>query len=107
MRDQDDGDLVCQILQGDRNAFGTLFERHVDLVYGTVFRIIRNTADAEDVTQITFRKAFMRLKTWKNESSFSTWIVQIAINSSIDNLNKMRRRQRNERNETDLRIRLK
>ncbi|HET6929307.1 MAG TPA: sigma-70 family RNA polymerase sigma factor [Candidatus Acidoferrum sp.] len=59
-----------------------LVRPHQRTVYGTVFSLLANKEDAEDVTQDAFVKALARLHQFRRESSFGTWLIQIAINET-------------------------
>jgi len=77
----DDSSLVLRAARGDHSAFETLLRRH----RGTVLRVARRLttdADAEDVTQQTFLKAFANLSSFRFRSTFRTWLVSIALNEA-------------------------
>ena len=77
VRDRDgDEVLVAKTLQGDFDAFGGLVERHRDIVYRVASRIVGRD-DADDVCQDAFLRAFARLETFRGESNFRTWLLQI------------------------------
>lgn len=82
--------LVAAARQGDEVAFGELVEGYKRRIYLRAYRIMGNSEDAEDVSQLAFLKAFLHLNEFKGESSFSTWITRIAINEAF----MMRRRDR-------------
>ena len=74
--------LIDQIRSGQRDLFIDLVRPHQRTVYGTVFSLLANKEDAEDVTQDAFVKALARLHQFRRESSFGTWLIQIAINET-------------------------
>src|SRR6266481_6642777 len=74
--------LIGQILSGHRELFMDLIRPHQRTVYATVFSLLAHKEDAEDVAQDTFVKALARLHQFRQESSFGTWLVQIAINEA-------------------------
>jgi RNA polymerase sigma-70 factor (ECF subfamily) len=78
-----DGDLVRQILTGNSNAFRFLVAKHQRLVLHIVGRIVQRQVDAEDICQEVFTKVFSKLKHFRGDSKLSTWIAQIAYNTSI------------------------
>ena len=84
--------LIVAAMAGDDLAYGELFRRHSRKVFRTVFRIVRNSEDAEDVVQDSFFRAFMRLASFKRTCAFSTWVTRIGINSAL----LLLRRHRNE-----------
>lgn len=87
--------LACQrtsasSLQGD---YRRLYERFKDRVYNVCYRITGNPSDALDASQETFGIVFRRMREFRFESRFSSWIYRIAVNASID----VRRRTRSRR----------
>jgi RNA polymerase sigma-70 factor (ECF subfamily) len=74
--------LIDRICSGQRELFMDLVRPHQRTVYGTVFSLLANKEDAEDVTQDAFLKALSRLHQFRRESSFGTWLIQIAINET-------------------------
>lgn len=85
-----DQDLVQEVRNGKRQAFTELMRRHQQKIYWTVRRIVVDHAEADDVTQETFVKAFLSLGDFRGDSSFYTWLYRIAVNMS---LNAVRKRQ--------------
>jgi RNA polymerase sigma-70 factor, ECF subfamily len=77
------------------DAFRELVERHGRMVFRVAYRITGNEADAEDVVQEAFLKAYRAFDLFDARASFSTWIFRIAVNCAIDLLR--RRRSRPER----------
>jgi len=63
--------------------FNSLVDEHGSMVFNLAFRITGNRQDAEDVVQETFLQAFKGLEGFRGESSLSTWIYRIAVNSSL------------------------
>ena len=63
------------------------------MVYNTALGIVQNEEDAEDVTQEVFLKVYEGLKSFRNESSLSTWIYRITITTSLD-FEKQKKRQK-------------
>jgi len=91
-------ELICQVQNGNSNAFRYLVSRYQNLVVHITGRIIRNQEDLEDVCQEVFIKVFRHINRFKGESKLSTWIASIAYNTSLDYLKKYRK---NELNFTD------
>ena len=83
-----ESEIVSLILQGDRNKFRILVERHQPMVFRTCMGFLHNKDDADDLTQDIFIQAYQSLQGFKGTASFSTWIYRIAVNAS---LNKMRK----------------
>jgi RNA polymerase sigma-70 factor (ECF subfamily) len=84
--------LVRATLEGDADAFRTLVERHQTRLFAVARHYTRHGAEVEDIVQETFLKAFAKLSTFQLQSSFSTWIHRIAVNTALDLL---KRRGRN------------
>ena len=75
-----EGALIERILAGHKELFVDLIRPHQRTVYATVFALLANKQDAEDVAQDALVKALGRLHQFRKESSFGTWLIQIAIN---------------------------
>ena len=84
MSKPNDRELVQQALQGDANAFGLLVRRHQKRVYRLAFHMLRNGAEAEDVTQETFVRAYQALPRFDGRSEPFTWLYRIAVNLSLN-----------------------
>ena len=82
--------LVSRAKSGDTNAFVELSIRHSPKVLRTIYRITRNSHDAEDVLQDSLLKAFSHLQDFQERSSFYSWLTRIAINSALMMLRKKR-----------------
>jgi RNA polymerase sigma-70 factor (ECF subfamily) len=87
-----DEELIARILGGDQDAYTVLVERHSDLVYAIVSRIVLNTADADDVAQEVFVRAYHALPRFRGDSKFSSWLYRIAVNRSLTHLKRSKRR---------------
>ena len=86
---QTDGTLLeCFITQRDEAAFEALVRRHGPMVLGVCRRVLRNEADAEDVAQEAFLKAYCHLASFRGEAKFSTWLVGIALNEARGRLRR-------------------
>ena len=68
-----------------------LYDQHVDRVYRLAFRLAGEDDLARDFTQETFIRAFQRLKDFRSDSSFGTWIHTIAMSVSLNGLRKVKR----------------
>ncbi|AYZ73163.1 RNA polymerase sigma factor [Fusobacterium necrophorum] len=68
--------------------FDEIFEQYFDKVYYKVLGIVKNSDDAEDISQEVFISVYKNLKKFKGESSIYTWIYRIAINKTYDFLKK-------------------
>jgi RNA polymerase sigma-70 factor (ECF subfamily) len=84
-------DLVLKQAQaGDEKAFSALYEHHRTRVYRICLRMVKNEALAEDMTQETFLQVFRKLRTFRQESAFTTWLYRVAANTVFMYLRKKR-----------------
>jgi RNA polymerase sigma-70 factor, ECF subfamily len=80
--------LIQRVCAGEKHLYYELISPYERSVYVAAHSILQNEADAEEVAQEAFLKAFAYLKTFRMESKFSTWLIQIAINEA-----RMKRRK--------------
>jgi RNA polymerase sigma-70 factor, ECF subfamily len=78
-----DQPLVRAALAGDLRAFERLVERHRDVVFRVIARLLDDDAEAEDLTQDTFLRAFHRLERYRGEAPFRSWLLRIAHNTAV------------------------
>jgi len=90
--DISDAQLVQRVQRGDRRAFDLLVVKYQHKVLKLVGRLIANPAEAEDVAQEAFIKAYRALKTFRGDSAFYTWLYRIAINTAKNSLVSKNRR---------------
>lgn len=84
MQHANDAALLAQARDGNHDAFRALVERHGPNTYRLAYRITGNQADAEDVVQETFVRAYRRLGRFEERSRLATWLYRIAFNCAID-----------------------
>jgi RNA polymerase sigma-70 factor (ECF subfamily) len=84
--------LIEQAKEGDRGGFEELMRSYSGFVYSLAFRMLGRKADAEDVFQETFFRAWNHLRSFRSGGNFTYWIKRIATNLCIDQL-KTRKRQ--------------
>jgi RNA polymerase sigma-70 factor (ECF subfamily) len=77
----------------DPAAFEALYRMHVDKVYGLCLRMTGNVAEAEDCTQDAFIQVWGKLNNFRGESTFSTWLHRVAVNTVLGRMRKSRREQ--------------
>ena len=82
----DDFVLIRNFQSGDRVAFDKLVLRHKDKLFNLVYWFLGDYQEANDCAQDTFIKVFKSLKKFRFESSFSTWLYRIAINTCKNRL---------------------
>lgn len=87
-----DEDLVRRVQGGDRGALDTLLRRHYDTIRAVVHRIVINSHDAEDATQMALIAIARGIKAFDGRSSLTTWMYRIATNAAIDEVRRIRRR---------------
>lgn len=81
---------IDRALAGDKQAFGELMNRYSGAVFGLAYRMLGNPQDAEDAVQEIFLRAYSRLDSFDRSRKFSTWLLSIASNYSIDRLRRRR-----------------
>ncbi|HYX52190.1 MAG TPA: sigma-70 family RNA polymerase sigma factor [Candidatus Limnocylindrales bacterium] len=80
--------LMERVCQGEKGLFYELISPYQKSVYMAALSVLQNEADAEEVAQEAFLKAFSHLAGFRRESKFSTWLIQIALNEA-----RMKRRK--------------
>jgi len=83
---QTDRQLVARVQKGDRRAFDLLVVKYQHKILALVGRFIQDHAEAQDVTQEAFIKAFRALPNFRGESAFYTWMYRIAVNTAKNHL---------------------
>ena len=83
--------LIRRVQAGEAEAFYELIRPYELAVFIAAVAIVKNEADAEEVAQEAVLKAFKALGHFRQESKFSTWLIQIAINEATMKLRKDRR----------------
>ena len=86
-----DSYLVERCLQGDRSAFAIIVVRYKRQIYSITYSMTRNHADADDLSQDTFVKAYENLRRFNLGTNFRSWLCRIAVNLCIDHLRHKRR----------------
>jgi RNA polymerase sigma-70 factor, ECF subfamily len=80
--------------QGDIEAFEEVYKTTAGFVYNVALRIIRNSADAQEVTQDVFMKIYRGLKDFAFRSSFKTWVYRITVNTAINYYHSLSRKEK-------------
>lgn len=88
-----DRELVEAAQKGDAAAFGTLMRRHQKRIFRLAFHLVRAGAEAEDVTQETFVRAYQALGRFDGRSEPFTWLYRIAVNLSLNAIRARRPQQ--------------
>jgi len=84
--DESDLVLVKRVQRGDKTAFDLLVRKYQHKVVKLVLRYVRNPAEAEDIAQEAFIKAYRALPQFRGDSAFYTWMYRIAINTAKNSL---------------------
>jgi len=93
MTDRDvDQQLVERVQRGDKHAFDLLVSKYQRRLGRLISRFVRDPAEAEDVTQDAFLKAYRALPGFRGESAFYTWLYRIGINTAKNHLLANKRR---------------
>ena len=79
-----DADLVLQSQNGNPAAFEALIRNHQHMVHSLTFRMTGSLADAEDLAQETFIRAYEQIGAFRGTSKFSTWLYRIAVNTCLN-----------------------
>jgi RNA polymerase sigma-70 factor, ECF subfamily len=88
-----DRELVTAAREGDAAAFGLLVRRHQRRVYRLAVHLLKSAAEAEDVTQDTFVRAYGALDRFDGRSEPFTWIYRICVNLSLNALRSRKTRR--------------
>jgi RNA polymerase sigma-70 factor (ECF subfamily) len=83
---RDEAQIIASILAGNTHEFHDLIRPHERSVYIMALSLLHNEADAEDVTQEAFLKAFRNLANFRGDSKFSTWLISITLNEARSRL---------------------
>ena len=92
MRRADDLALVEAARRGDTDALDQLLRRHYDAIHAVCRRITGNPADADDATQEALVAIVRAIARFDDRARFSTWAYRVAVNASLDELRRRRRR---------------
>jgi RNA polymerase sigma-70 factor (ECF subfamily) len=85
---RDEAQMIASILAGDTQLYHQLIRPYERSVYMMALSYMKSEADAEDVAQEAFLKAFRHLATFRSEAKFSTWLIGIALNEARSRLRR-------------------
>jgi RNA polymerase sigma-70 factor (ECF subfamily) len=88
----DEADWIARARAGDERAFAVLVERHRDRAYALALRMLRLPAEAEEVAQDAFVRAWRALPGFRGDAKFSTWIHRIVVRRCLDRAAVLRTR---------------
>ncbi len=81
-------ELITRCYQKDEDAQKQIYRLYYKAMYNTAYRILQDEHLAEDVMQEAFLKAFTKINTYNNQSSFGAWLKRIVINHSLNMIRK-------------------
>jgi RNA polymerase sigma-70 factor (ECF subfamily) len=85
---KEDVSLVAEALAGNQLSFQLLVERYQQRMFALARHYTKSPVEIEDIVQDTFLKAYRRLASFQQQSSFYTWLCRIAINTALDFLKR-------------------
>ena len=88
----EDKTLIRLTLAGHAECFGVLMDRHLGAVKKRISAMVRNPADADDLSQEVSLKVWRHLAQYRSEASFRTWMTRVAINETFQSLRREKRR---------------
>ena len=86
-------DLVARVQAGDQTAFRELYRQHAGRVYALCLRLTGNAGDAEERTQDVFVRLWDKLRSFRGESAFSSWLHRLAVNVVLNEARTTKRRE--------------
>jgi RNA polymerase sigma factor (sigma-70 family) len=78
-----DSEIIEKIKKGDTSAFRLLVEKYKDVSFSLACSILKDEQEAEDALQESFIKVYKNIKSFRGQSSFSTWLYRIVVNTCI------------------------
>jgi len=85
--------LITLCKEGNQSAQMEIYNRYYKAMYNTAFRILKDSAEAEDAMQESFLNAFLKLDSFSEEVSFGAWLKKIVVNKSIYLYKKQQRKE--------------
>ena len=86
-------ELIARAKEGSHDAFEKIYQIHVGRVYSVCLRILCDRSRAEEITQQVFIKSWMKLGSFRGESSFGSWLHRLAVNTILNELKASKRMQ--------------
>ncbi|MCJ7645585.1 sigma-70 family RNA polymerase sigma factor [bacterium] len=89
---EEDFELLAKFKKGDQQAFESLVRKYKMAVFNTIYSIIGDAQEADDIAQEVFLKVYTKAGSFKRKSSFPTWLYRITVNRCLDELRKRKNR---------------
>ena len=89
----DDVALVRRVQQGDLDAFEPLYRRHAARTYALCLRLTGDTQDAAERVQDVFVRAWERIRSFRGDSAFTSWLHRLTVNVVLQDMRSTRRRE--------------
>lgn len=97
--------MVIRLKSGDESAFAEVYDRYSGAINGIILRIVTDSEASQDVLQDTFVKVWKNIQSYdSSKGSFFTWMLNIARNTSIDSLRKLKKEGKTEIREQDINV---
>lgn len=87
-----DEELLQLIIQQNQDALAALYDRHAQVVYNLIMRIVRNLAIADEILQETFWQVWQKAGEFSGRGAVAAWLYRIARNKSLDQLRRQKAR---------------
>jgi RNA polymerase sigma-70 factor, ECF subfamily len=88
LKEPPDDELIARVRDGEAAAFEKLMRRYNQRVFRAARSVLRDDAEAQDVVQETFVRAFHHLKEFEERSSLGTWLTRIAVNEALSRVRR-------------------
>jgi RNA polymerase sigma-70 factor (ECF subfamily) len=98
----EEASLVAEAQRGRVGAFEQLYRRHMGRVYALCLRMAGNAAEAEELTQEAFIRAWEKLNSFRGDSAFGTWLCRLTVNTVLTRYRRELRRTAREISRADL-----
>ena len=86
-----DNDVIDRVLRGEKGAYELIIRKYNQRLYRIVRLYLKNEDEIEDVIQESYVKAYEKMSQFEKRSSFSTWLIRIAINEALAHLKRQKR----------------
>ena len=101
MKNLTDLEIIESVKRGNQSDYAIIIDRYKNRAFSLIKRMLKNEMDAEEVLQDCFIKAYDSLKTFKQESKFSTWFYRIVYNTTLSKLSNRKRKIESEMSSVD------